>query len=345
MPRQGPPGLVLLVWLAGAALGGDPPVSDHPLGLKDEEFWTDPTRTRSDVTHALLDAEKAALVLDAPGRVDLGARATLPAVAILVTEPGEPAALSEVGMLVVVDRRTGLVHAAPAQHRRSPPRPRPAPLPPPPPGQPRPKGDMSGASLEVDLRRLAFPWTARRLVARAVVRSHLSNAVRIELVGAAPPADEKAATPREAGPDQGPAPAIPAAPGLTLAAERVTLLRGPKPEVVLRVAFRARAHTVLRRGPAPPGAPSPTATVRLGIVVADADAALARVTNLEVPSFDVVGPDDPAPVVTGWAALDLIGRGLDADAARSVFVTALCDDLAAGPLPVSTVTPEQLQGE
>lgn len=323
-------------------------MSEHPLGLRDEEFWTDPYRTRVDVTFALMAKGKGTVLLDAPGRVDL-TRSTLPAVAIFVAEPGERAAVAELGVVVVIDRVTGLVHAGPAQPRRDAPnRPRRAPLPAPPEGAPKPKGSMSAAALTTDLRQLAFPWSARRLVARAMVRGRLSDAVVIELV---PPADAPRepdppeARTIEAGPDTGKPPGVPATPGLALSVEPVNLLRGPKPEVVLRVAFRAPAHTVLRRGEPPPGAPSPSATVRLGIVVVGADSNVPRVMNVEVQSFDPIGADDPAPVVTGWFALDLVGRGLDGRQPQTVFVTALCGPLAGGPASVSTVTPEQLQGE
>ncbi|MDX2148498.1 MAG: hypothetical protein SFZ23_13345 [Planctomycetota bacterium] len=232
-----------------------------PLGLSDADFWTDPRRTRDAVQQPYMQANKEALIYDAPREVVPGARQTLPTqvlrVATFATLSAKP--FRSTAIVVGVDLERNYVKAAIAVRpspRESDPS-TPIESGPPPEGV---QGAMGAETFTIDLReRLELPWEPGSVLARLIVLDDVSEPRLIRLVPSAGFLDpevektrlaERAKTnvPTLRPPPDGPgvsflrdknSPPLPEVgkPGLTLSAPRVFALDADQP-CMLRGSFR-----------------------------------------------------------------------------------------------------------
>lgn len=224
-----------------------------PLGLADVEFWDAPRRTEDEVHDRLLDEGFLGVVIDAPARVPVGKRGTLPIVAVHAATLRETATLSLRAALVAAAVRleTNEVRVARAFAPVSEDDVAPAGI--------DPGEGTSLRTFDVDLRdRLHLPWEAGTWLVGFFLRERASNRVTVRLEAGGAPRDAVAAAfvaahrrprypqpiaprPRpgklpsyEARPDS---PPVPAEPGIALAVERLVKDTGDA-TAVLRGSFR-----------------------------------------------------------------------------------------------------------
>lgn len=231
-----------------------------PLGLTDVEFWDDPRRTEDEVQDRLLDEGFLGVVIDAPARVPLAKRQTLPVCGVRATTLRENRDLSIPRATVAAASclETHDVRAGPAfaQKER---------LGAPPVGDDDPGEGVTIGNFETDLRaRLGVPWQAGTWVVTFLVRERASNRVMVKLEagGGGGFVDPAAAAllaarrrpryPQPIGPRAAPgqplpayrarpdSPPVPDAPGIALAVERL-VKDGEDAQVVVRGSFRLPA--------------------------------------------------------------------------------------------------------
>lgn len=344
------------------------------LGIEDAQFWSEPLKDQARVTDRLFDEDLRGLLLDAPRRVGVEERQTLPLVA------GHHASFRELkqrelgraGVLVAVEDGGAQLTAerlVPRDHL-------PTHLPPPPPADAK-FADGTAVMLTLHEARelLHLPWRRGRWRLQLLLADQTSERLEVELVEPPRFQDPAAAKfleqhrrtpfPRPVSPRPGgdvsyrPAkdgPAAPGAPGIALGLARVGVAGEP---VLLRGALRRRPRPgeVVRRRPAEEpadlgegyrwqdvGDPEATAvlSVHLVLLVGGVDVA-PSVVGLQVPSYDPPG-DPAAPAeVTACFAVDLAALGLDAQG--EVFVRAFSGDLVSEAARAVLLRPDALRGE
>lgn len=345
------------------------------LGLTDEEFWDASLVDQPALAERLFDAGFTGVALDAPGVVDVDARATLPMIGARVATYADLRRVSfrHRAMLVATRLESNVTLAALAE---SPDR-----LPPERPEPPRDRPVQRGTGAVFvwsDAReRLGLPWRPGTYVLRLVLEEVASAPVRVRLVRAPSHVDpqleahlaarrltpypQHVSPPPEAGRDlpsyrpssDGPAP--PAAPGVELAAPRVAVLGRP---CVVRGALRlvpTRGEVVRPRPPqtepTPPGGgwqevgdDEATAVVRVTLLVVTEGRSVPATIELHVPCYEAI-PDPAAPgEVTASFAVDL-QRLAPFAGPQTCFLYALSGEHAAGPARVAMIPPEMLRGE
>ncbi len=233
-----------------------------PLGLEDAEFWDDPRRTEDEVHERLLEQEFLGVVIDAPTRGPLAARASLPVCGVRATTFRENLSLSIPAVAVATASclETREVRAGMAFARKDPARG----------GAPLPVPDDPGegvtiGNFETDLRaRLGLPWRPGTWVVTFLVRERLTNRVTVKLeagrgggftdpaVAALLTAQRRPRYPQPVAPALVPgralpsyrprpdSPPVPEAPGIALEVERLVKETGDA-QVVLRGSFRLPA--------------------------------------------------------------------------------------------------------
>lgn len=348
------------------------------LGIEDAQFWAEPLKDQNAVTDRLFDQDLLGLLLDAPRRVPVAERQTLPIVS------GHHASFRELrqrdlrrlGVLVAVERGTGQLLAG----RLVPPDQLPPDLPGPPPKEEK-VADGTGVMLSLHDARdlLHLPWRKARVLLQLLMADRTSERLELELVEPPRFQDPAAAKfiaehrrtpyprrvappPGKAGalPDYGPSkegPAAPAAAGIALALPKVAVEGEP---VVLRGALRRRPRPgeVVRPRPAEPepadlaeelrwqdvGDPAATAvlSVHLVLLIGGVDVA-PSVVVLQVPSRDAAGDPAAPGEVAAHFAVDLTALGLDATG--EVFVRAFSGELVSDAARVAIVTRDAMRGE
>lgn len=230
-----------------------------PLGLKDAEFWDDPRRTEDDVHERLLEQEFLGVVIDAPARVPLGARASLPVCGVRSTTFRENLSLSIPGAAVATASclETREVRAGMAFVQKTPATLPSEGTPPDDPGE-----GVTIANFETDLRaRLGLPWRPATWVVTFLVRDRATNRVTVKLeaggragftdpaVAALAAAQRRPRYPQPVWPRPQPgkalpsfrprpdSPPVPEAPGIALEVERL-VRETDDAQVVLRGSFR-----------------------------------------------------------------------------------------------------------
>lgn len=329
----------------------------RPFEVADDAFWVD-MWANDDPVHDRAYATKRALLADGPRHVDLGRRTTVPLGVLHWTStlqhilaPWDDTAI------VVAARRDGLVLAGPAAEL----------LPigavgPPPPGLTEDDGNM-GYRRGLDLfERPGVPKEPATWFAWFIQRDLASNRVTVSLEGGTPPAPAPLgsepwpapATPRPSY-AKGPAsPALPAEPGIALAAAKAAFIRplapppeddpdwdadaaeaaaGPLEPIVIRGAARLRLD-------APPpdatGGPKPARLVPITLVVTGSVDRGPLVVPLRVPATEVEGD-----VALAYFEVDLGALGgvrLDAVQTLSIYAYGT-DGCSCGPHTL-TLVPE-----
>jgi len=203
-----------------------------PYKLADDDFYASPDRGSDPLARELV-GDYRGLLIDAPARVDVALRSTLPAGIYHLGAIRELSALpfDRFGVITAMHLDANQLYAAPGSALKrdddlmeSPPR-DPADL---------PEGDMS-STYPVDFRELLpIPWQPGRYLLTALLRDTVSNRVEVELFGpaAAPespvqetdvfPPPERNVTSYQRHPK---APGIPAEFGIALAPQRIVDLR------------------------------------------------------------------------------------------------------------------------
>jgi hypothetical protein len=341
-----------------------------PLRLSDDDFWTDPTRTRDEVQGPYMSEGREVLFFDAPSVVPLEARETAPTQALRVAtfDTLSQRPFRKSAIVTAVDIANNRVYADVAVRpsgRESDPTPRKYTGPP-------VKG-MGTEVFTIELReRLALPWEAGRYLARLLIADQITDPRTIEFKpgGFIDPAVEKFREQERTrtnvpalAPAPGPglaifrqdkqSPALPPSEGLALSAPRVLDLDQPGP-CFLRGSFRLpvlRRHLVPQGTKAgaeplfdqlknqPAGTPQPTAVVPITLVGTGSSMAGPYVWRLMIPTFDRVDASDQRPVVTGFFSIDLRTlNGFDTTQ-QTMYLYALSDRAVAGPVTVGLTRP------
>lgn len=249
-----------------------------PLGLADADFWDAPRRTEDDVHARLIAEDFRGVVIDAPARVPLGRRATLPlsGVHVATVREGQTLSLDEAAVATAARLETHEVRAglafpqkdlAPAAGLDD---------------DDDPGDALTLVSFEADLRaQLGVPWQPGTWLLTLLVRDQATNRVTVKLeaggaggfkdpaVAALMAGQRRPRYPQPVWPRQRPgkalptyrarpdSPPVPGAPGIALSVGR--LLRGSDDaQVVLRGSFRL---PVLEREVVKPADPTDAAAL------------------------------------------------------------------------------------
>ncbi len=230
-----------------------------PYKLPDEAFWQTDDRSGDAMGRQLLGRHRGVLI-DAPRRVDLATRETLPAGIFHLGAIRDMrfVTLARHAALTAMDLDTNRLFLQPGSalvlddDLEEPEPVDPARL---------PEGDMC-TTQSIDLRSLfGLPWAPARLLVTVLLRGDASNRVAIDLVGAEPAAGDTSVNALERAPAQngptpidappaapdGGAPAVPQAPGVVLSLPRVVrprLARSWPLGIALRLPAGAPARQV-----------------------------------------------------------------------------------------------------
>ncbi len=348
-------------------------MSEHPLELSGEEYWTSPWKNLAKLDERYLRSLRTGTVVDAPPRIDPAVRTTAPLLVYHVTRMRDAAKhpLKAAARVVATRLEDRAFRMAPL----------------PTPDKAAPKLMPPTDTLLTQQERLDLQAAMRLLdesgtydVALVYV-DKLSNRVRVEVERKRVVSDdpevvkflEARRTPRQHPP---PAPATPGvfaldttgaptavpgtppppdAPGLAAAVDRVVLVE-PDAHALLKGSFRVKVlpHEVVPPEPEAPqdgqddadrpalpdyGQPRPTAIVPLHLLIVGGDKGVVTEVALRVPSFDPLTGDEP--VATGSFAFDLLSKA-QVRKPQTSSIYLFCGEHWAGPLTMATVTPEML---
>ncbi len=293
-----------------------------PFGLDDADFWERPYRTKDAVQQRLSKEGKTGVFVDAPAKVPLDGRTSLPIVGCHVVTLREAATLSfdknAVVAAVHLDDGRAHVDLVEPPRVRDPSAPRPAP-------DDEDPGEgrvYKMFKLDAHARLPDLPWEKGRIVTTLLLRGQRSERVTSELV-APPPrgfvdavvAEAMAAAPRERRPERvrpaaGPelpsyrrdarSPAPPAQPGLALVALRKVPASG---QLVARgtLVLPVVEHQVVHDHPV--GDPEARAVVPVTLVLLGEETVGPFVIDLGVPLYELPPEGKPA---RGYFGLDLL---------------------------------------
>ena len=347
-------------------------MSNGRLRLVDDEFWDDYQRTQSEVIAEIARDDYLGLVLDAPRRVSLGRRDTVPVVGLFArTLRDDRKIRQEERMLVVAvhqDTDELLIGLALDTGKM------PAPSGPPPdmdePGE--------GATVNMfafDLRHvLGLSWEASRYNVAVLLREFVSNAVTIDLgrdateyedpaavsflveqrAQAVPPPPPAVFPDPHARPDTGEPPhyeplsdmPVPEAPGIRIQAPRVVIAKAGG-KCILQGSYRLpveRRHRVEPRGTnasAPlVGDPRARAVVPIHLVVTGSDLPGPWVISLKVPVYQPLSPH--AAEAAGHFTIDLFQMPDFPRTPMTYFLTAFSGQAVSQVLPIAVVSQQMI---
>lgn len=380
LSRYAAPGLVLAL-LGFAVAGvcaqthwparGAGMTTPGPLQLSDDEFWSAPERTRSQVAAPFERDRRNALLYDAPTRVQIESRSSLPTQVVQVSDARQlhDKPYERFAVVVVTDLDNNLTLAAravpPLDEETEAPEPidRTAPV----------QESIGNDAYTIDLReRLDLPWEPGRFLARLILLDEITPPRPIELVSVRPPDPEvqryldeaRARTrvpvlvpPPGVVPGEGAdLPVMPDGIGMNLDAPRVCV---PEAGIgcMLRGAFRL---PVLRRHLIPPGervpgteeiraqfdadpatrgAALPTAVVPITLVAVGDVSGGPSIWRLVLPVASLAEAADGRPIGTGSFALDLRELRGFVGTAQTWHLYAFSDESGMGPLTVGLARP------
>lgn len=307
-------------------------MTDPRFGLADEDFWSDPYRTRNDLDDRL----GLGLFAGAPAFVAIDARETLPVLAYHAATLADArnAQLAQHAVACAVDRTTGAVHAGKivVRDRALPLGARGAAGA----GGAVPRGSTSELRV-FDLRaRARIPWYPTTLVVRLVMKGAISPPVSVEL-GRGPSTHDDPEVRRllEEARRRVPGVSIEPAPGDPLPSYAASDRSPPVPRAGLALAARGGVvhgsfRLVARRAdvlPVTPSADARRATAVLPISLLFTGDSDPVVFPMGVPSFDVVAMGNETPEVTGHFAVRVDPDAIPALApGGSHFVRALAGE-------------------
>lgn len=151
-------------------------MSQEKLGLSDEEFWTQPFKTKSDIEKRLMQKKTEALVVGAPEKVLINAHKTFPVVALRVAFLKNTALkdFRKTAIITAVELSTNRVYAGMALRQD---------VDSPPADGEMPEGWMGGEGYSIDLRdRLQLPWKPGEYIVTLLMLDQASKRLRTRLV-------------------------------------------------------------------------------------------------------------------------------------------------------------------
>lgn len=345
------------------------PVIADRFCLKDEDYWSDPWRTRKTLQRGLMQKGDEGLVLGTPGTVALNEHADFPAALIRVARLPTFARLptSSALILAVLDLYTGELRARLAIDAVA--------RPPAAPGAPAGakdsfSGDDSAMLSEghtVDLAtRLQLPASRREYLVTAILLDKPSNRSRMKVAESAgyedPAVDDfvrerlasrmplAEVTPAAGEPlpsykagEQSLAP--PDAVGINLSVPRVSVFGADEPCIV-RGSFRLPVlaqHRVkpadAKEGEPPPPAPEDTARVPISLLLTGSVDHAPQVLKLVVPVYeplgDTDGKTDGQVIATGHFCFDLCGMPGMNIRPQTYFIYAFAGEVMTAAVPAA----------
>lgn len=302
--------------------------------LRDDDYWTDPWRTRKPVQRALMQKGEEGLVLGAPATIALNEHTDFPAAIIRVCRLTTAAKVPSRPSLVIaaMDTDTWTLRAQLALPSGGRPAARRAPA-----GEPARdsfSGDDSAMISEghtVNLAaRLGLPASRRAYLVNAILLDKVSNRSRMKVVESAGFEDAEVdvflreylarrAKPQPVFPAPGEpvpnyrvqpsSPAVPDEAGLTLVAPRVSVFAAGE-RCIVRGSFRLPilAHHRVKPGDnwhPPVAIPEEIARVPISLLVTGSVDAFPRVIRLVVPCYEPLIEGEEGMIAIGNFAVDL----------------------------------------
>ena len=295
-----------------------------PFKLPDAAFWADDERGSDAMARELVGEHRGVLV-DAPARVELASRSTLPMGIYHLGAIRDLAAtrFDRLGAVTVMDltanqlyavsgrelvQDTDIIEAPPRDVRQL------------------PDGDMS-TTYATELRSLvSLPWQPGKYRITALLRDQVSNRVDVELVGGtrgapepltiSPPPEPNVVT-YQAHPNS---PEMPQQPGIALRPTRV---------VDLRKAWKWPVYGSFRLGPRIPHAATTETVIRVHLLLSGADDGSLDVIPIAAPARRQSGE-----FATGYFGLDLMALTLLREP-QTYFVTAFSGEYMTETLPTA----------
>ncbi len=331
-------------------------MANGELGLRDDEFWGDYTRTTDEVLERLGEQDFLGLIIDAPTRVAIDTHTSAPVVGWWIRTFREDRLLDVASQTLIcaVDLATHELRAGLALDTGK------MPAEPPPPPEDDPGEGKLMEMIELDVRRqIGLPWQPGRHAVTLLLRDRVSNTVTLQLaesrgepVVASPSTIVPA--PRVSPPTSdapwpcyeptAESPPLPEAVGINLACSEVTVIGGGEP-CLLRGSFRLPVLAHERNHPPEPGEgaspagydPAATAVVGITIVLTGSDAVGPFIVPVRVPTYTPYDPDQSDTTVTGCFTIDLLQMPAMPRSAMSYFAYAFSGETVAGPVPVTLV--------
>jgi hypothetical protein len=151
-------------------------MSQEKLGLEDEEFWSQPFKTKDAIENRLIKKKTEALIVGAPSKVLINTRETFPVVALQVAFLKNLAKmdLRKTAIVTAVELNSNRVHAGMALRQD---------MDLPPADGEMPEGWMGGEGYLIDLReRLQLPWKPGDYIVTLLMLDQASERLRTRLV-------------------------------------------------------------------------------------------------------------------------------------------------------------------
>ncbi len=338
-------------------------MNEIDLGLDNDDYWSNPTRTMDDVMDRL--ESEAGLVLGAPTAVDTAQRSDLPAIIYRSGKDSDLALRSFRSYALIaamhLDTKTlYLGYAAPQDFDPKPPR--------------SDADELEGwtvAAHKAEIReQLNLPWQPGQYRFTAILGDELSNTAVSNFGKGRPDPDVDALIAAEAEKIDPPAvfpatskmndcpsyervdgsPPIPDSPGISINLERAVALREDAACILYgsyRLPLSVRDRVKLgseeynrEAGFVSDDGPTPVGVVPISLVVTGADEPAACLLHLFVPTFDT--PSGDSDEVTGYFSVDLLRLPDMPKDPQGYFVYAFSGESICGPAKTALVEKERL---
>jgi hypothetical protein len=341
------------------------PRFDNPFGLDGDEYWANPWKNGDELIERYVYDRKFGVYIDAPPRVNLNDRDTIPLLMLYAAMEKDQAEIvfPNVAKLVVSDVRRREVTVtdavAPSEY----------------PVGLRPfDRNSTAATSEIgqnDLIAYGGIQDPGEYVVTVLLRERTSNRVRCEVskprVGYQDPKvlefleqQRRAAPVLWPGPAEPPehdpyptyrgtasSPPVPAEPGLDAAVERVTVSQRHA-RCVLSGRFRLPVFPSDRIPPDESarqrnyGSPRPTAIIPITAVVIGSVDVTQKLLRMRIPTWDVLDNQAESPLATGAFDVDLFDGVIDPDVAQTNFIYLFSGEYMSGPHIAAVVTQNML---
>jgi hypothetical protein len=323
------------------------------LGLEDDDFWSNPDKTRDDVIHSLIQTRKFGATIDAPSTADIAARRMLPIAVIHVAQ--EPELLHH-----SFDNEAILV-AARLEDRATLVAPLTEGVPFKPVAGGRANCIMASMQIVDAFTRLDLSIKPANYIFGVILRDRMSNRVEVgvgqqrlgyhddevaKFLDAQAPPEPPSVWPPPARPfpdyeRRSDSPALPDQPGIELAAPRVVVFG--RNQAVLRLSYRlpVRKRDYVRRRHYPDQPPLPAAVIPITLLINGSRDPGPVVLAMHVP---VEERAIDRGVAVGHVSLNLFDYPPLGRHEETLFVWAFCGELMAGPTLVGIVDEGSLPG-
>jgi hypothetical protein len=329
------------------------------LGLEDEEFWTDPWRTKKTIQRQLMAGNREAYVIGTPQKVSLAAHRSFPLAIIRVFKVGASTNrnFARFSIITAFDLYTGRLSAARAFDPVTS-------------AGPSANGGppaMIGEGYIIDLaRRLKIPALRGDYLVNLICLDKVSSRSRMKLVesgGYEDPAVEEFFRqhlasqfgPPKVSPEPNSgrgffpvyaerleSPAIPSEPGISIKINRVNLMSAE--ECLLTASFRlpVEAAHIVKRSPAsadePPRLRRETAIIPITLLLTGSVEPSPQLIQLSVPAYSPLTTAAGQTMATGHFTFDLLQMASVRTIPQTYFIYAFAGPVLSGPVPAAFVT-------